>query len=61
MKDDPKRPFKAAVACVLAGLTALGTALADGHVTTLEGVGIATAVVFTFGGAYGVTNPQVPE
>lgn len=51
---------KAVVGALLAGLTALGTALADGQVTSVEGVGIAVAVLATYATVFGVTN-QSPE
>jgi hypothetical protein len=53
----PTKPVKAIVGAVLAGLAALGTALADGKVSPLEIVGILIAVVATGGSVYGVTNP----
>ena len=53
--------LKAIYGGVAAGLGALGTALIDGHVTSLEGVSIASAVLLAFGAVYGVTNiPKAP-
>lgn len=53
----PSEYAKALVGAALAGLTALGTALADGEgVTGLEGVGIVVAIVATFGTVFGVPN-----
>ncbi len=53
----PSEYAKAIVGAVLAGLTALGTALADGEgVVAWEWVGIAFAVVATFGTVFGVPN-----
>lgn len=47
---------KAVVAGLIAGLGTLGTALADGHVTALEGVGIATSVVLAAYGVFKIPN-----
>ena len=47
---------KALIGALLAGLTALGTALADGSVTSVEWVGIAIAVLATYGTVFGVGN-----
>ena len=47
---------KALIGALLAGLTALGTALADGSVTGVEWVGIAIAVLATYGTVFGVGN-----
>jgi hypothetical protein len=56
------RPYaKAACGAVLAGLTAAGTALADGRVSALEAVGIAVAVVGTGGTVFGVRNGAKPR
>jgi hypothetical protein len=52
-----KEQVKAITGGVLAGLVALGTALADGGVTPLEWVLVATAVVGTYGGVYGIPQP----
>lgn len=49
---------KAIIGAILAGLTAFGTALADGSVTPVEIVGIAIAVLATYGSVYGVTNKR---
>jgi hypothetical protein len=54
-KPDTK-PTKAIFGGLLAGLSALGTALADSNLTALELVGVATAVVATAATVYGVTN-----
>lgn len=51
---------KAIWAGLAAGLAAAGTALADGTVTTLEWVGIITAVVLAAGGTYGLANTVKP-
>jgi len=55
--------IKAVLGAVLAGLTALGTSLADGVVTSVELVGIAIAVLATYGAVFGVSNaePEEPE
>lgn len=58
--DGPLGYVKAIWAGVAAGLAALGTALADGQVTGLEWVGIATAVLLAGGGAYGLANAVKP-
>ena len=47
---------KAIVGAVLAGLAALGTALADGNVSDVEIVGIAIALLGTYGTVFGVRN-----
>lgn len=47
---------KAVIGGVLAGLAALGTALADGTVSPVEAVGIAIAVIATYGTVFGVRN-----
>lgn len=52
--------LKAIFGGAAAGLTAYGTALADGHVTAAEWVGILLAVVVTAGGVWGVTNAPMP-
>lgn len=57
MKYAPSEYAKAIVGALLAGLTALATALADDEgVADVEWVGIAVAVVATFGGVYRVRN-----
>lgn len=56
MKLTPDQYLKAITGAALAGLTALGTALADGHVTGVEYVGVAVALVGTFGVVFGTTN-----
>lgn len=54
------KPYmKAIVGAATAGLTAAGTALADGTITGPEWVGIALAVVGAFGIVYAV--PNTPE
>lgn len=57
----PREYAKATTAAILAGLTALGTALADGNVTPVEIVGICVAVVATGGAVFGVTNADPTE
>lgn len=47
---------KAVISAVLAGLTALGYALADNTVTGAEIVGIIVAAVATYGTVFGVSN-----
>ncbi len=47
---------KAIVASLTAGLTALGTALADDTVTRLEWVGVAVALLGALGLVYAVPN-----
>ncbi len=55
----PSEYAKAITGAALAGLTALGAALADGEgVTGGEWVAIAVAVVATFGGVFGVPNTR---
>lgn len=55
----PSEYAKATTGAVLAALTSLGTALADGEgVTVLEAVGIAVAAVATFGAVFGVPNTR---
>lgn len=51
---------KAAVALGLAALTALGTAIADGHITGDEWVGIALAVL-TAAGVWLVPNAPTKD
>lgn len=46
------RYVKAIVAAILAGVGAVGVALADGHVTAAEWVVIAGAVVTSLGGVW---------
>ena len=51
------KPYaKAIVACLLAGLGALGTALVDDAVTPAEWVGVATAALAALGLVYAVPN-----
>lgn len=52
----PGQQAKAIFGGVLAGLTSLGTAVADGMVSAGEWVGIAIAAVATFGAVFGVGN-----
>lgn len=52
---------KAIIGSATAGLTALGTAWADGTITGLEWVGIALAVVGAFGLVYAVPNAPSQE
>lgn len=52
---------KAIVAAVVAGGTALGTALADDVVTTGEWVGVALAVLGALGITYVVPNAKVSD
>lgn len=59
MEDDKKRPFKAMMSALVAGLGTAYTALADNGVTAQEGVGIALSVVIGFGAVYGIKNPKV--
>ena len=47
---------KAIVGAVLAGLTSLGYALSDGHVSPVEAVGIGIAFVASYGVVFGVSN-----
>lgn len=54
MSQTVRRQAKALLGAAVAGLTALGTALADGEVTQLEWTTIALAVVATYGGVFGV-------
>lgn len=49
---------KAIIGAILAGLAALGTALADGTVTPVEIVGIAVALLATYGTVFGVDNKR---
>lgn len=48
--------LKAIFGGVAAGLTAYGTALADGGVTSAEWVGVLLAAVATAGAVWGVKN-----
>ncbi|MFI6329846.1 hypothetical protein ACIBBG_16285 [Micromonospora chersina] len=51
------KPYaKAIVGGAVAGLTALGTALADNHVTPSEWVGVAIATLAALGIVYAVPN-----
>jgi hypothetical protein len=53
----PREQAKAITGGVLAGLGALGTALADGAVTPLEWVLVASAAVGIYGAVYGIPQP----
>ena len=46
----------ALIGAALAGLTAAGTALADGQVTGVEWIGIAITTLATYGTVFGVRN-----
>lgn len=51
------KPYaKAIVGAAVAGLTALGTALADNEVTGVEWVGVAVATLGALGIVYAVPN-----
>ena len=54
---------KAVVAALMAGLSALGVALADGQVTATEWVVAATAVLGTFAAVWAspANAPQIPK
>lgn len=52
----PSEYAKAIVGAILAGLTALGTAVVDGNLDAVEWIGIAAAVVATFGTVFRVPN-----
>lgn len=52
----PAEYAKAIVGAAIAGVTVLGTALADGAVVAQEWIGIVLAVLGTFGGVYQVPN-----
>lgn len=55
------KPYaKAIVGAAVAGLTALGTALADNQVTTAEWVGVAVATLTALGVVYAVPNRPAP-
>lgn len=47
---------KALIGALVAGLTALGTALADGELTAAEGVGCIVAALVALGAVYAVPN-----
>ncbi|MEV0425380.1 hypothetical protein [Micromonospora sp. NPDC050495] len=51
---------KAIVGGAVAGLTALGTALADDRVTASEWVGVAVATLAALGIVYAVPNRPAP-
>lgn len=51
-----KEQAKAVVGGVLAGLTALGTALTDGAVSPDEWVAVAVATLGTYAAVFGVRN-----
>lgn len=51
------KPYaKAITGAAVAGLTAAGTAVADGVISPAEWIGIAIAVLTTGGAVFGVTN-----
>lgn len=50
--------LKAIFGGAAAGLTALGTAVADGHVTAVEWVAVLLAAVATAGAVWGVPNSK---
>ena len=53
------KPYaKALVGAAVAGLTALGAALADNQVTGVEWVGVAVATLSALGIVYAVPNRQ---
>jgi hypothetical protein len=59
---DKVAPYrKALVGLAIAGLTALGVALADGSVTAAEWVGVALAALGTLGGVYAIPNAPEPQ
>jgi hypothetical protein len=49
---------KAILGAILAALTALSTALADGHLTAAEVVGVLIAGIVTLGGVYIIPNSK---
>lgn len=51
-----REQVKALIGAALAGLTAAGTALADGQITGVEWIGIAIATLATYGTVFGVRN-----
>jgi hypothetical protein len=51
---------KALVGALIAGLTALGTALADGEVTQGEWVGVAVAALGVLGAVFATPNAADP-
>lgn len=57
----PSQYMKAIIGALIAGLTALGTALTDGAVSPVEVVGVVIAALGTFGGVFGVTNAPKKE
>lgn len=56
----PREYAKATNGALIAGLLAAGTALTDGHITALEGCGIAVAALGAFGVVFGTDNKD-PE
>lgn len=54
------RYAKAIMGGLTAGLSALGTAMADGQVSTVEWVMVAAAVVAGLGFVWGVPNAKEP-
>lgn len=51
---------KAVIGALVAGLTALGTALADGAVSPAEWVGVAIATLGALGAVYAIPNIKAP-
>jgi hypothetical protein len=51
---------KAIFGGLMAFLGALGTALTDGHVTTLEWVGVAATTVAAAAAVWGIRNEPLP-
>lgn len=54
--NNPAAYAKAIVAALIAGLTALGTALTDGDLTAAEIVGCIVAALVALGAVYGTPN-----
>ncbi|HEX7993539.1 MAG TPA: hypothetical protein VF506_06420 [Streptosporangiaceae bacterium] len=54
------RYAKAIVAAGIAGLSVLGTALADGHISAGEWVAVASATLAALGLVWGVPNAKPP-
>lgn len=54
------RYAKAFIGAAVAGLGALGTALADDHVSTAEWAGVALAAAVALGAVWRVPNAAVP-
>lgn len=49
---------KALIATAIAGLTAVGTGLTDGHLTSAEVVAAIVAALVALGAVYGVPNAE---